>query len=144
MKNIELYEQDFNAWIHAQVLLLERRDFNDVDIEHLIEELKDMGKSHLNELGNRLVILIAHLLKWQFQVEKQSSSWRGSIIEQRVQIARLIRKNPSLKTKIHDAIIDAYPDALEIALKETQLAKNTFPNECPFTVEQLLNDAFMP
>lgn len=144
MDNVNLYEQDFNAWISAQIHLLEQGKVNEIDILHLIDELADMGKSHLNELENRFVVLIAHLLKWQFQADKQSSSWRGSISEQRIQIGRLLRKNPSLKTKMQAAINDAYPDALELAIEETQLNKKVFPENCPYTTEQLLDKQFYP
>ncbi len=144
MNSSSLYEQDFNAWISAQIHLLEQGKVNEIDILHLIDELADMGKSHLNELENRFVVLIAHLLKWQFQADKQSSSWRGSISEQRIQIGRLLRKNPSLKTKMQAAINDAYPDALELAIEETQLNKKVFPENCPYTTEQLLDKQFYP
>ncbi len=144
MNPSNLYEQDFNAWINAQIHLLKQGKVNEIDILHLIDELADMGKSHLNELENRFVVLIAHLLKWQFQTDKQSSSWRGSISEQRIQIGRLLRKNPSLKTKMQAAINDAYPDALELAIEETQLNKKVFPENCPYTTEQLLDKQFYP
>jgi Domain of unknown function DUF29 len=143
-KFAELYEHDFNAWIHNQISLLKAGKTNEIDIEHLIEELEDMGKSNLRELENRFVILIAHLLKWQFQPEKQSSSWRGSMSEQRVQLLRLLRKVPSLKRELPNAIIDAYPDALDLAIEETDLPESTFPKRCLYTIEQLLDKHFYP
>lgn len=103
-----LYEHDFNAWIHSQIGLLTNGKFNELDIQHLVEELEDMGKSNLSELENRYIVLIAHLLKWQYQNEQKSSSWLGTINEQRVRLSRLIRKNPSLKTKVNEAIQDVY------------------------------------
>jgi hypothetical protein len=143
-KFTELYEHDFNAWIYQQISLLKEGKTNEIDIEHLIEELEDMGKSNLRELENRFVILIAHLLKWQFQLERQSSSWRSSMSEQRVQLLRLLRKVPSLKRELQNAIIDAYPDALELAIDETCLPESTFPKTCPYTIEQLLDKHFYP
>jgi hypothetical protein len=144
MNNTELYENDFNAWIAQQIGLLKAGKTNEIDTEHLIEELEEMGISSLRELESRFVILIAHLLKWQFQFDQQSGSWRGSINEQRVQILRLLRKVPSLKRQINDAITDAYPDALEIAIDETGLAESCFPKTCPYSVEQLLDKQFYP
>jgi Domain of unknown function DUF29 len=144
MNNAELYEYDFNGWIHHQISLLKAGKTSEIDIEHLIEELEDMGKSNLRELESRFVILIAHLLKWQFQPDQQSSSWRGSINEQRIQISRLLRKVPSLKPKIPTAIIDAYSDALMLAIKDTKLSKSTYPQTCPYTIEQLFDDDFYP
>ena len=142
--NSNLYEHDFNAWIHSQISLLTQGKVSELDIEHLVEELEDMRKSNLNELENRYVILIAHLLKWQFQCEQQSSRWLGTINEQRVLLSRLIRKNPSLKTKVNEAIQDVYPDALDLAIRYTNLDETTFPAVCPYTHEQLLDNKFFP
>jgi len=138
------YERDFQGWINQHIALLKMGKFNEIDVEHLIEELEDMGKSNIRELENRLVILIAHLLKWQFQTAQQSGSWRGSIIEQRVQILRLLRKIPSLKRELPNAVSDAHPDALNLAIKETKLSASTFPKECPYSIEQLLDEDFYP
>jgi hypothetical protein len=138
------YEQDFQGWINQHITLLKTGKVNELDVEHLIAELEDMGKSNVRELESRLVILIAQLLKWQFQVDKQSSSWRGSIIEQRVQLLRLLRKIPSLKRELPNAVSEAYADALNLAIKETKLLSTIFPTECPYSITQLLDDDFYP
>lgn len=143
-KLTDMYEHDFNAWVHNQISLLKAGKTNEIDIKHLIEELEDMGKSNVRELESRFVILIAHLLKWPFQPEKQSSSWRGSISEQRVQLLRLLRKVPSLKRELPNAITDAYPDALDLAIDDTGLSNSIFPQACPYTIEQLLDKSFYP
>lgn len=103
-----------------------------------------MGKSNIRELESRFMILIAHLLKWQFQPDKQSSSWRGSINEKRVQILRLLKKTPSIKRELNNAINDSYADALFLASDKTSLPEITFPQNCPYTIEQLLDKAFYP
>jgi hypothetical protein len=138
------YEQDFHSWIEKHINLLKTGKFDEIDAEHLIEELEDMGKSNIRELESRFVILIAHLLKWQFQLDKQSSSWRGSINEQRVQILRLLKKTPSLRRELNNAISDSYSDALFLASDETGLPEITFPQNCPYTIEQLLDKTFYP
>jgi hypothetical protein len=138
------YERDFHSWIEKHISLLKTGKFDEIDAEHLIEELEDMGKSNIRELESRFVILIAHLLKWQFQPDKQSSSWHGSIDEQRVQLSRLLRKIPSLKRELQNAISDSYPDALYLAIKETKLSQSTFPQTCSYTIEQLLDKNFYP
>ena len=152
LQNSDIYEQDFNAWIESQVLLLRQGRTHEIDVEHLIEELEDMGKSNLRELASRFIILIAHLLKWQFQLdtlterwkEFEAKSWRNTIIEQRTQILFLLKKVPSLKTSLQNARADAYPEALRVAIKETNLAPDSFPRDCPYSVEQILNEEFFP
>jgi hypothetical protein len=146
------YDRDFDGWIQQHIVLLKQGRVNEIDVEHLIIELEDMGKSNLRELESRLVILMAHLLKWQFQLKQlnelwekfKGSSWRQSIIEQRYKINKLLKANPSLKAHLQNAMMSAYPDAIELATRETQLPSSTFPNECHYTIEQLLDDDFYP
>jgi len=144
MQPTELYEYDFNEWIVQQIALLKQGRTNEIDAIHLITELEEMGKSNLRELENRFIILIAHLLKWQFQPNQQSSSWRGSINEQRLQLSRLLRKTPSLKPEVIHAVTEVYQDALELAIDDTGLAASTFPTTCPYSIEQLLDKTFYP
>jgi len=144
MQPTELYEYDFNEWIAQQVALLKQGKMGEIDVVHLITELEDMGKSNLRELESRLIILIAHLLKWQFQPNQQSSSWRGSINEQRLQLSRLLRKTPSLKRELTHTVAEVYLDALELATDDTGLAAATFPTTCPYSIEQLLDKTFYP
>lgn len=67
---VDMYEDDFDAWVHKQISLLKAGETNEIEVKHLIGELEDMGKGKVRELGSRLVILIAHLLKWPFQPER--------------------------------------------------------------------------
>jgi hypothetical protein len=146
------YKQDFHAWTQHQIDSLRQKNFSQLDIDHLIEELEDMAGRDKDELVSRLVILIAHLLKWQYQHHElkqryhnwYGSSWRGSIIEQRVQIERQLRKKPGLKPFLEEAIAEAYPDAVKIASKETSIAKTAFPVICPYTIAQLFDEEFYP
>ncbi len=151
-KLVAEYEQDFDAWIQQHINLLKQGKVAEIDVEHLIEELEDMGKSNQRELVNRFIPLIAHLLKWQYQYRQlqdqwvafTGGSWRGTITEQRTKITKLLKQSPSLKGKLPAAILDAYPDALKVAVSETGFAKSTFPNSCPYTIEQLLDEDFYP
>lgn len=138
------YSHDFFNWINQHVVMLKNGNLNELDVEHLIEELEDMGKSNIRELESRFVVLIAHLLKWQFQPNKRSNSWLGSIVEQRIQLLRLLRKSPSLKRELQNSVADAYADAVLVASDETGIAEKNFPNTCPYNMEQLLNREFYP
>lgn len=139
-----LYRDDFCAWIAAQAALLRQGRLQDIDTDLLAEELEAMGRRERNELVSRLIILIAHLLKWQYQATERSASWRGSIVEQRVQIAREIRLSPSLRPFLPEAIQDAYPDSLRIATRETGIDTSLFPTLCPISEADLLDDDYWP
>lgn len=140
----KLYHQDFYAWINGQAELLRQGRLQDIDRELLAEELEALGRRERNELVSHLIILIAHLLKWQYQPEHRTSSWRGSILEQRVQVSREIRLSPSLKPFLPEAIQDAYPDALYIATKEIGLPETLLPERCPYQDQDILDENYWP
>jgi len=144
MNTPTLYETDFNSWIHQHILLLKEARFSEIDTTHLIEELEDMAKKNKSELVNRFVILIAHLLKWQYQPTMQSNSWSRTIDEQRDQINDALIENPSLKPYVIEAIEKSYNRAIKLAHKETKLPVSIFPTQCPYTQSELLDEDFYP
>ncbi|NEV63082.1 DUF29 domain-containing protein [Thiorhodococcus minor] len=147
-----LYQTDYAAWAQRNAELLRERRFDELDIEHLLEELSDMSKSDRRELHSRLLVLLAHLLKWEFQYrslserwrEFKGDSWRSTIVEQREQLADLLRQSPGLKSAVDGAIADAYPVAVRLAHKETRLPKTIFPEICPYSRDQVFDDDFYP
>jgi len=139
-----LYEQDLFAWTQQQVNLLTHQRWHELDVENLIDELEGMARRDRREMINRLIILIAHLLKWEFQTDHQSGSWRGSIQEQRLQLNGLLEDSPSLHQQFIESLEKAYPQAVKLASKETELPTTKFPNECPYELAQLLDEDFLP
>jgi len=139
-----LYEQDLFAWTQQQVNLLTHQRWHELDVENLIDELEGMARRDRREMINRLIILIAHLLKWEFQPDHQSGSWRGSIQEQRLQLNGLLEDSPSLHQQFIESLEKAYPQAVKLASKETELPTTKFPNECPYELAQLSDEDFLP
>lgn len=134
------YEQDYHAWTQQTAELLRQKHFAEIDIEHIAEELEDMGASKERELENRLGILLAHLLKWRYQPERRGASWQLTIKEQRQRILRVLRKNPSLKADLDETCCDAYSDARLIAARKTGLPEALFPQDNPFNWEETISD----
>jgi hypothetical protein len=139
-----LYETDFHAWTQQQVKLLKRQAWHGLDVENLIEELEDLGRRERQELRNRLSILLGHLLKWQFQPSQRSNSWLATIREQRDQVSLLLTENPSLKPYFAEALDLAYQSGLNLAVKETELPYETFPATCPYSLDEVMDNAFLP
>lgn len=138
------YEDDLNLWLLEQVELLKQKRINEVDLPNLIEELEDMGRSHRKALRSSYRLVISHLLKWQFQPERRSSSWEITIVRERQNIADEEQLSPSLKAEGDNSITHAYPTAVREAAIETGLPRQTFPAECPWTLEQLRDPDFLP
>lgn len=139
-----LHDQDFYAWTQQQVDLLKSGNLADVDVKHLIEEIGSMGASERRELINRLAVLLAHLLKWQYQPSFRGRSWQLTIKEQRRQLQRLLKDSPSLQARLAEFITDAYEDSVLLAAKETGLEESIFPIQCPYAQDSLLNMEFFP
>jgi hypothetical protein len=140
---LPLYETDFYAWTWEQVKLLKEGKLNQIDIVNLIEEIESLGKQERQELRKRLGILIGHLLKWEYQSNKRSNSWKATIREQRRRIKEHLEDNPSLKSYLSEAIIYAYQDGVDLAIQETNLPDQTFPTENSYTIAQILDPNFL-
>ncbi len=123
------YKKDVILWSQEQARALRERDFSRLDIEHLADEIEDVGKSEKRELASRMAVLLAHLLKWRFQSEKRSASWRRTINHQRERVVLLIKGAPSLETVLKDMDWrrDMWLDAIAQASRETGIDEGAFP-----------------
>jgi hypothetical protein len=138
------YTTDYYAWVQDQVALLRARKLVDLDAENLAEELSSLGNAAKREIESRLLVLLQHLLKWQFQPEQRSNSWRATIIEQRTRIDREIVDSPSLRDYPAEVLADEYRIARLRAAGETGLHAERFPESCPYTASQALDRDFWP
>lgn len=138
------YETDVIAWANEQAALLRAGNFAALDIEHIADEVEDVGKSELREFESRIALLLCHLLKWQFQPARRGASWEATIKVQRKGVARNLKDAPSLKAYLNDADWWSYiwDDAVAQAIKETGI--ESFPQSCPWTIEQILDQSLFP
>lgn len=138
------YETDVVAWSREQAQWLKAGRFDLLDLEHLADEIEDVGKSEQRELASRMAVLLAHLLKWRHQPGHRSASWEVTIRNQRKGIIRRLSKTPSLKTDIQD--VDwwegVWEDATAQAAEETGLS--SFPECCLWSTEQVLGLDWLP
>lgn len=139
-----LYETDFYAWTQRQAELLLLEEFTEVDWQHIAEEIRSLGNRDKRQVKNRLIVLLMHLLKLQFQPERSSPSWRKTILEQRQRLQFVLEDSPSLKAQLAEFVTMAYPYAIKQAVLETGLPPKTFPAVCPYTAGQILDADFWP
>ncbi|NEO00109.1 MAG: DUF29 domain-containing protein [Moorea sp. SIO3I7] len=148
-----MYEQDFNRWREIIVEQIKARNLSAIDWDNLLLELEDMGKAEKRAFISNLTILIAHLLKIIVQTDAPDSmkgSWYSSVTEHRFRIQKDLQDSPSFKRYLEEAIAKAYKDARKLAIKEGKKASfgirkpnpEDYPNQCPFTIEQLLDEDF--
>jgi len=131
-----LYDTDFLKWIANQAAALRARRWDELDIEHLAEEVEALGRSERRELENRTLVIVQHLLKAQHQPMR--SGWRATIRAEQAALARLLRDNPSLRREVPEAIRAIYPEARDLAAEEMGVPIGKLPATCPFTPEDIL------
>jgi uncharacterized protein YeeX (DUF496 family) len=138
------YEQDFYAWLITSAQLIKEKRFSELDIDNIAEELEGIARSDKRQLINRFAVLLAHLLKWQYQPERRSKSWERTIREQRKRIILLLEDSPSLKDELENKLADAYEIAILAAANETGLDESTFPESCEYSLTEALDNHFYP
>lgn len=133
----DLYDLDETAWLEVMAEQIQQGRWNDLDYSHLQEYLTDMARRDRREVNSRLTLLIAHILKWSDQPDQRSRRWRGTIIEQRQELAGLARGGV-LRNHAEAVLAESYTEAVERAAAETGLPGESFPEESPYTLDQLL------
>ena len=137
------YDDDLYQWTIEQADALRRRAVNELDYDNLAEEIESVGRSERREIRSRLEILLIHLLKWRYQPEKQSNSWRASISQARHRIEAVLADNPSLRPFPAEALASAYRLAvLDRAIRRLELMH--LPDACPWAIGDVLRDDFWP
>ena len=139
-----IYEIDYANWIFDQVEHIRGGSLDQLDLTNIAEELEDLGKADQRAIKSYLTNLLHHLLKWQYQPRKRSASWRLTITNARFEIADLLDDSPSLKRYLLNQISDQYHRARTDAAIETSLPLETFPEDCPYEAEQILDLDFIP
>lgn len=137
-KENSLYKKDFNAWLFDQIHMIKVKDFKNLDIENLIEEMETLGNSNPRAIESHMIIILMHMLKHKHQSGYSSKSWNDSIINAKVQIKVIIDNNPSLKNHPQSVIYKCYKKARRYASEETGIELKKFEEECPWTIKEIL------
>jgi hypothetical protein len=153
----ELYEKDFYLWVQENLRLLKNKEYDLVDWENLLGEIEDMGQRYLDSAISFMAVILEHLYKWEnFRYRKYVGySWIKSINNARNELEAIFKRHPSVKAKAQER--ENMQTAWELAVyrlinwfKEPQnhdLAKKyfgrlptekDFPQECPYTFEQVI------
>jgi hypothetical protein len=138
------HDQDFHSWAKRNAELIRQGRLSEIDAEHVAEELENMGKSQKRELVNRLAVLLAHLLKWQYQPDRRSNGWVSTIVTQRREILLLLDESPSLRHAMDSSIERGYRFARDQAAREMGVGKKTSSESCPYSFDQIVNEDFWP
>lgn len=142
---MQTYEKDINAWAIEQARLLRAGRFDLLDIEHIAGEIEDLGKSEQRELASRMAVLMAHLLRWQYQIDRRGASWEKTIKAQRKEISYALDESPSLVPKLQEPrwLDMVWARAVAQAVSETGL--DCCPDECSWAIhDEVLNEAWLP
>ena len=131
-----LYEQDYGLWAEQMADLLAAGRFAELDIENLVDEVRDLSKRERDRLLSSVRLIVHHLLKWDYQPQRRSRSWQITIQRERLHIIRYLEDSPSLKRYLTSEWLNkTYSIAYLDAQKETDLE---FPVNCPYSIEDVL------
>jgi hypothetical protein len=136
------YDEDFFQWTQSTAEMIRQGRLAKVDLEHVAEEIEGIGKRDRREIRSCLIVLVMHLLKWEFQPELRTPSWSATIREQRMQIQLIIEDSPSLRRLPSGELAKTYESAVEQAIAQTGLDADRFQPSCPYTAEQILGGDF--
>jgi hypothetical protein len=144
----DLYERDYYAWIQAQVRALRKHRTGEIDWANVAEEIEDLGKSEKRSVERQLARIVEHLLKLSYTPPRMRSlnrrGWQASVREGRHQIQKLLRDSPSLHGKIPEFFRDAYASGRNGVIVATNLSESALPEICPWSLEQVLDQGFLP
>ena len=140
------YETDVVAWANEQAKLIRAGQLDQLDLTHIAEEIEDVGKSEQRELASRMAVLLAHLLKWEFQPSRRSKSWQFALATQRKEVEYVLAEAPSLHGKFADAkwLEILWAKARTQAEAETGLDIDTFPEIRPWRISDVLSEGWLP
>ena len=138
------YDEDFCAWAFEQARFLRERRFDLLDIEHLANELEDIAKAELRELTKRMSVLLAHLLKWHYQAAERNGSRSAMIETRRLDAAEILDDSPSLRARIDEPQTFPLIWADALAQAATENGHDSFPSECPWTIDDVLSEGWLP
>lgn len=147
LKSASLYESDYQLWLDATVAQLRSQDFSHIDLENLIEEIEDLGKSEKHRVSSYLMRLCEHLLKvkyWQSEREICFRGWRLEITNFRIQIQEQLDTSPSLKAFLQDNFSKQYKNGRKLFLKASEMDVTLVPEQPVFTLEQALEEDWLP
>ena len=132
-----LFEQDYSQWAEEMADLLAAGNFTELDIENLVEEVRDLSKRERDRLLSSLRLILHHLLKWDYQTHRRSRSWQNTIGRERNNIGLYLEDSPSLTQYLDNKSLEKiYRVSRSDAMRETGL---DFPETCPYSIETILN-----
>jgi hypothetical protein len=135
---------DFHAWLVRTARLLREHRWDELDAEQLAEEVEDLSKSERRGVSSQLTRLLLHLLKWRFQPQRRSDSWLDSIADARLQLQLALDDSPSLRGYPAEQLAVCYQKARRAAARQTGLAPERFPEQCAFSLDDVLNEDWLP
>ncbi|MGB5770330.1 MAG: DUF29 domain-containing protein [Crocosphaera sp.] len=142
IKLTQIYEKDYYLWLLQTLELVKNRDVNELDWEHLTEEIEALGNEQRRKVKSYLRQLLIHLLLYHYWENEKAYSgrgWQEEISNFRYELGLLL-ESKTLYNYCLQNIDEVYQKARKRAIQKTQLSASVFPEQCPFNVEEILQD----
>jgi hypothetical protein len=142
----QLYQQDYYLWLQTTLESIQDKKIEDIDWEHLVEEIEALGNEQRRKVDSFLKQLLIHLLLYKYWIAEKDycgKGWSLEIDNFRDELEFLLGAK-SLYNYFLQEIDYIYPKAKKAAIKKTGLSADLFPLNCPFTPEEILDFDYLP
>jgi hypothetical protein len=137
-----LYDTDYYAWTQEQAALVRERAWDELDLEHVAEEIESLGKSDYRAVSSAVYQVLVHSLKWRWQPERRGHRWQSSLVEHRNRLERDL--TATLREALPAMVRNEYPRARRKASAQTRIPVAMFDATCPWTVKEILDHEYYP
>jgi len=141
-----IYEQDYPEWLEITLNQLKTHNLENIDWEHLTEEIAALENEQKHKVESYLRQLIKHLLIYRYWESEKfycSKGWIEEIDNFRAELDLLLESKVLYNhtTKILDK---TYLKAKNNAIRKSQLSAETFPESCPYSLTEMLDPECLP
>ncbi len=141
-----LYDQDYFLWLQETYRMLESNKVEQLDLEHLKDEILSLGNEQRRRVDSCLRQLLIHLLLYQYwdtERDRCAKGWQNEIDNFRFEL-ELLLKSRTLYNYFLQEIEEIYVKARRQAIKKSELPSTLFPESCLFSADDLLDPEFLP
>jgi Domain of unknown function DUF29 len=140
---------DFCGWLANQASILRSGNYSALDSVNIAEELEGMAALQRDKVVSLLRVVLVHLLKWHYsKIRRSESRWKISLVTARVDMTDILEDSRILRNELPSLLAKAYRGARSVAGTQMGLAKRDwqrlFPDICPWTESQVLDEDFFP
>ncbi len=141
-----LYDKDFVLWVDKTSEQIRQGNLDNLDWEHLLEEIEDLGREQRNKVESYLIQTVKYLLMYEYWTSQRNycgKGWADEIDNFRIEL-EILFKSKTLYNHGESLLDTVYMKAKRAVIRKTGLSSNTFPEQCPYSFQEVIDFDFLP